>query len=259
MFDTLSHRFTYLTLATCTLLLIPGCKAKEEAAAKVEASPAPPTKVSPHRTPEPTKPAKANAPQGERLRLRVVDVKSNDALNLREQPDPKSAIITTIPHDAKSVEALNETKKVGASNWMRVQYGGKQGWVNAKFLVLSTAKPGPAGTNAPGGESVFAEDLKCSGEEPFWSLSLSKRGAVVFESMDGAPVKTRLQSLEADKKTKNRWKMSFRGKGNKNFVAEIKKTGKCRSTMADHLRYHYEIRVTGAYADPVKGCCNRIK
>ena len=80
----------------------------------------------------------ANSTVENALFAKIVHVKENDMLNVREKADQKSKKITELDHNM--VVGLSGTcKKVGKSTWCRVYelaaYGGnKEGWVNAYYL-----------------------------------------------------------------------------------------------------------------------------
>ena len=60
--------------------------------------------------------------------LRIVGVRSNDVLKMREWPIASSRVVGTIPPDATGVRALGRTEH----EWAFVQYGNVQGWVGAR-------------------------------------------------------------------------------------------------------------------------------
>jgi len=60
--------------------------------------------------------------------LRIVGVRSNDVLKMREWPIASSRVVGTIPPDATGVRALGRTDH----EWAFVQYGNVQGWVGAR-------------------------------------------------------------------------------------------------------------------------------
>lgn len=90
--------------------------------------------------------------------FRVTGVASNDVLNIRDQPNARSAILSAYPFDAEGIEVVgyNETGR-----WAKVGLGERNGWVSARFL---SADGRPA-------------SLKCLGAEPFWSLTIDSPDA----------------------------------------------------------------------------------
>jgi hypothetical protein len=58
-----------------------------------------------------------------------------DTLNVRQQPDPRSAAVVRIPADARGIVASGKRRQIGASAWWEVTYRGRRGWVNGRFLA----------------------------------------------------------------------------------------------------------------------------
>jgi hypothetical protein len=83
-----------------------------------------------------TAPALARFQVGDELR--VVNIKDNDVLNIRELPTERSRIVGSIPSCSGGVIYLGKS----AQNWILVQYGKAEGWVNRCFLSLPVSKVG---------------------------------------------------------------------------------------------------------------------
>lgn len=62
--------------------------------------------------------------------MQVVNVSSNDALNMRAGPDSNSDVIGSIPHNGQTVVATGNKQ----GNWIEVSWAGQSGWVNQRFL-----------------------------------------------------------------------------------------------------------------------------
>ena len=81
------------------------------------------------------------------LSATVVNVASNDVLNVRSKPDWHSQKVASIaPYSAGSVR-VSRCKIVGKSTWCKIYplndiegygYGAPSGWVNARYLSLSS-------------------------------------------------------------------------------------------------------------------------
>ncbi len=65
----------------------------------------------------------------------VIGVTPQDLLNIRNEPGLDGEIIGTIPAYGQQVELLDETRDVDGSNWARVTYYDRTGWVNTTFLA----------------------------------------------------------------------------------------------------------------------------
>jgi uncharacterized protein YraI len=66
--------------------------------------------------------------------LRVVNVASWDALNMRTGPSANSPVVSAIPANASGVAWMGERAQNGNTQWIFVEYGGARGWVNATYL-----------------------------------------------------------------------------------------------------------------------------
>ena len=66
--------------------------------------------------------------------FRVINVASNDTLNLRKVANLRAKLVVHIPANDKCVHALGPAKKVGKRLWLNVDYGGAQGLVNSAYL-----------------------------------------------------------------------------------------------------------------------------
>lgn len=64
----------------------------------------------------------------------VIGVAHDDVLNLREAPGADEEIVGEIPPLEDSLVALGETRDVGESFWIAVDYEGTQGWVHFGFI-----------------------------------------------------------------------------------------------------------------------------
>jgi uncharacterized protein YgiM (DUF1202 family) len=62
--------------------------------------------------------------------LRIVNVKENDALYLRQYPTEDSKIVGMIPPDATGIIPLGESQ----GQWILVRFDGTEGWANTRFL-----------------------------------------------------------------------------------------------------------------------------
>ncbi|MCL5779335.1 META domain-containing protein [Limibaculum sp. FT325] len=118
--------------------------------------------------------------------FRVTGVEANDVLNIRADAGASHPKIGEIPHDADGIrnlgcigglsfaewEKASDAEREAARNtrWCRIEYGGTEGWVAARFLAEGAA-PAPAARGskwriteidgalaAPGAELGFEPD-----------------------------------------------------------------------------------------------------
>lgn len=66
---------------------------------------------------------------------RVINVASDDVLNIRSGPGVSNGIIGTIPPNGTGVRIIGGGTTVGGYVWVPIQYGGVTGWVNSVFLA----------------------------------------------------------------------------------------------------------------------------
>lgn len=182
---------------------------------------------------------------------RVDGVAADDVLNIRVDPDAESASSGTIPPAAKHVEGLGAPKKVGATTWQRIRYGGAVGWVNARFLKANT---GGVPSQPPAPAKIEAlTPLVCFGNEPYWSLRFGADGMATCGSACEAPAGLRVTKVLADRSGTLDGFDLVDGEGKPWMRAVISKTGKCSDGMSDDP-YPYEF--TGIVeSGNFTGCC----
>jgi hypothetical protein len=118
-------------------------------AAPTDTVPAPPT--LPPATP--TEPA---PPVGPSLGVfAVVDVVSDDVLNVRARPGVAYPIVGTIPASGMDVEVHAGGQEVSDSWWVPVQYKGLSGWVNSNYLARQVGRV-PEAIAARAGQAIMA-------------------------------------------------------------------------------------------------------
>jgi uncharacterized membrane protein len=99
----------------------------------------------------------------------VAGVASNDVLNIRAQPTSRSEIIGVFHYNHPLFEVTGSNGR-----WVRVNLGEYSGWVHSGYIQRVNVPTFPQ-TNLPNG-------LKCHGEEPFWTVTLSG-GRLQLQSM----------------------------------------------------------------------------
>lgn len=97
----------------------------------------------------------------------VTGVAAQDVLNLREAPSASSAIVGSLPPDARNIEVIRPNDR---ETWGLVNTGDGTGWVSLSFLAR---QPGQIFGSLP--DRAF-----CAGTEPFWSLDIDA-GSVRFD------------------------------------------------------------------------------
>jgi hypothetical protein len=98
-------------------------------------TPVPPTATA-LPTPVPPTATEAAPPIGPSLGpFAVVDVASDDVLNVRSGPGVAHPIVGTIPFSGIGVEVHAGGQEVDGSWWVPVQYGDVAGWANSRYLA----------------------------------------------------------------------------------------------------------------------------
>lgn len=90
----------------------------------------------------------------------VVDVASDDVLNIRSGPTAGAEIIGTLAPEARNIEVTGTNE---SGTWGRVNTGERAGWVSMRFMQAT----------AQGHWTDPTAKLRCFGTEPFWSLILT--------------------------------------------------------------------------------------
>ncbi|WP_295048712.1 SH3 domain-containing protein [uncultured Paracoccus sp.] len=114
----------------------------------------------------------------------VTGVAADDALNIRADPNAQAAILDTLPHDARGIEVVQESR-----GWGRVNTGEVSGWVSMRYLAYRTDVWEPG---------ALPDGFRCLGTEPFWNAAVEGGDLVLRspdnESGDRRPVQATLDS-----------------------------------------------------------------
>jgi hypothetical protein len=125
---------TLTPMPTGTAVVIPSPSATATVTIEPTMAPSATSTASPVPVlPSPTEPAPPVEPS--LGRFAVVDVASDDMLNIRVRPGANQAIVGTIPYYGQGVEVYAGGQEIGGSWWVPVQYGEVQGWVNSEYLA----------------------------------------------------------------------------------------------------------------------------
>ena len=107
----------------------------------------------------------------ETAELVVINVAPDDVLNIRAEPNAGAALVGELAPGTGDIRVTAQGTET--LDWVHIEAGGLEGWVNAAFLAYSTNyEPLPI-------------RLHCSGTEPFWGTELSySRADVSFAFRD---------------------------------------------------------------------------
>lgn len=104
----------------------------------------------------------------------VVNVASDDVLNIRLDPDHQSEILGTLAFDASNIEIVGEDE---TGLWGLVNSFEASGWVRLSFIDVPEQPRW----------HEFQTPLTCFGTEPFWDLHLNVGATeAIYEDFDGA-------------------------------------------------------------------------
>jgi hypothetical protein len=67
--------------------------------------------------------------------FRVINMQSNDVLNVRSGAGVNYPIVGTIPYNGTAIRITGQGVGVGQSTWFPIQYNELTGWVNGGYLV----------------------------------------------------------------------------------------------------------------------------
>jgi hypothetical protein len=70
--------------------------------------------------------------------LRVVQIRANDVLNMREEATNESPVVEFIPPNGQGITSLGETQ----GRWIFVQYDRAKGWVERRFVMPLASRGG---------------------------------------------------------------------------------------------------------------------
>lgn len=96
-------------------------------------TPIPLPTATPQASPSPTQ---SPPPVGPSLgRFAVVDVYSNDVLNVRARPGVSHPVVGTIPYYGRDVDVRAGGQEISGSWWVPVEHAALSGWVNSNYLA----------------------------------------------------------------------------------------------------------------------------
>jgi len=180
----------------------------------------------------------------------VVNVAPSDQLNIRSQPDARSAKLGAFAHDRKGIEVIRLSDD---GKWGEVIWNGQNGWISMRFV-----RPAP-----DGGLGTIPPRLSCSGTEPFWSLDLSPWSAR-FENMENERMNAGAASYDVawSAKSMNNAQGSYAfwlDNGNNRKIAVLTRQ-LCSDGMSD-ITYGWTVYLTDPFATRneqkalLTGCC----
>jgi uncharacterized membrane protein len=186
------------------------------------------------------------------LRYRVVNVATDDTLNVREHPSKSAPAIGSLLPTTTGIIVTGISQSVEGATWWQVLHGaaeGSTGWVNAQFLARDDASGEP--------ESDF--NLRCVGTEPFWSLDLTT-GQAIFLGPEGLSIKWRAshwrQAAGFGPGHRFAIELGSAEHSHEGWAAVSRAQQFCTDGMSD-FEYPYDVIITIPRGDIMGGCCAR--
>ena len=209
-------------------------------------------------------------------------VASTDSLNLRAKPGARNAIVGRIPHNGKWVRTDGRRVSVGRTQWIKVTWQGRTGWVNENYLrpmQTNTTPQQPVGQpQAP--RPPVPQAAPAIRPPPITAAALQRKGAWVLECGNMSPfwrvivhpgkaLEVNLRGRNAgilpltyQKQDKNKWNTAMKTvvkSSNGHFATDmtIRYTKQCFHTLSkQNVRYKVKAQVNG---EQMQGCCRAIQ
>ncbi|MDA7423858.1 SH3 domain-containing protein [Thalassococcus lentus] len=176
----------------------------------------------------------------------VVDVASDDVLNVRQQPTAKSPIISELAYDQTYVEVIEVTEN---GRWGRVGTGESgMGWVYMRYMAA-----------VPNGSFPDWPAMRCNGSEAPWMFTFEQGGEAIYRQSYEEGMRLQASALRKGSESFLAWGMAARGP-NVTVTASIRQL-QCDSTMIDDTSGFQGV-IVAAFADGTtythSGCCSLV-
>lgn len=171
----------------------------------------------------------------------VINVKSDDTLTIRLNPNHTSQALGDLKYDQKFILITGPSKKINGALWTPISLNKINGWVNQNYLTEAQTQK-------------FNETLQCSGTEPFWSLTVTD-GSATYSNMIDKDSAFAINNITSSSNHTNRWLFDLANDQGKLFLA---KTNACSDDMSERV-YSYEISADLNNGVFITGCCNPHK
>jgi len=215
---------------------------------------------------------------------RVINVATNDVLNVRSESTPKSLRVGALAYDASGITLTGTEAKIGKSHWVEIKYNSITGWVNKRFITeesssntslaqadLSVQKEPSAPLISKSPIKVITkpeasdtkkihdglENLRCIGGEPNWVMAFDLMNKSI--ELDSPAFKRKVFTAREIKRSHNATNQWFIDASNGEEISSfaLRKTNKCSDDMSDSP-YKYGIIINTLNDGVFSGCCNRM-
>ncbi len=175
----------------------------------------------------------------------VRGVAADDVLNVRAGPSAGAQRIGALAPDARGVEV---TATDAAGGWGQVNAGEGAGWVSMRFLAR---RPGQ-------GRDALPLPMRCFGNEPFWSLSVSEDGLRLDGPGVPRPVATSLAARTRAAGRLDAYGIVGWGAGGGQAIHGTVRRARCSDGMSDR-RFGFAVDVLVEDGEALRqyaGCCS---
>ncbi|CAA6802354.1 MAG: Unknown protein [uncultured Thiotrichaceae bacterium] len=167
----------------------------------------------------------------------VTHMADNDSLNIRVQPGIQHEVAFTLDPRAGNVKVI-DSKKISGTTWARIDWYGKDGWVNQYYLQQATAKERNA--------------LYCNGTEPFWSIQAT--GVNVKVDILGQDVFNAVVGYWGKPHNSGSYTKVVSARDDAHSVVLIAEQSICNDGMSEKLYDHSVIALID-HRESYSGCC----
>ena len=212
-------------------------------------------------------------------------VASSDSLNLRAQPGARNPIVGVVPHNGKWIRTDGRRVKVGQTNWIKITWQGRTGWVNdyyiRQMILNNTAPQQPAPSQPQAARPAPRPVAPTPPRRPVLNeATLKKKGSWVLECGDVSPfwcvivypgkaLEVNLRGRNAgvlpmtfQKQDKNKWNTAMKTvvkSSNGHFATNmtIHYTKQCHHTLSKQ-KVHYRVKAL-VNGEQLQGCCRAVQ
>jgi len=212
-------------------------------------------------------------------------VASTDSLNLRAKPGANNAIVGRVPHNGRWIRTDGRRVAVGRTNWIKISWQGRTGWVNETFVrqmqldktpqqptiaaAPQPARPAPVPRAAPAPRPPVinaatlhkkgAWVLECGDRSPFWRVIVHP-GKALDVNLRGR--NAGILPMTYQKQNKNRWNTAMKTivkSSNGRFATDmtIHYTKQCHHTLSNQ-KVHYRVKAM-INGEQMQGCCRAVQ
>lgn len=184
----------------------------------------------------------------------VYGVESDDYLNVRAKPGVGGLVVTMIPPDANNILLTGERARLGTSLWVRINWQGKVGWVNRRFLRANTTMSAEQIPVTPSPQKEDKTRLRCGGTEPFWGIDITKEQAI-FSPAGGERLVLPIKFRSASENNPTIAAVDARNQ-NRNITLFLQKVESCSDGMSD-IAYPFSVTALINSNVVYSGCCHK--